>query len=576
MLQEPIKGNNQGRNQFFHGANQGQNQPLAYQAPTYQAPVYQALVHQPQIPQPQVITTNEFTNFMKANDAFLKNMQTNMTSLINLDLELKNMFGQFMKMNTASSSGSITLPDVLVMIRVNWVCPMGLKELATWVWGHSNMGRSGDGLGTVQMSCRCTGSSMGEGERIVWVDIEGVPLHAWPRSTFNKIGSRWEATDDEFCYDDDSVKGDAINNDDASKKVQLDAESDVEGVSGTYFGDQDNGSGPDHSQPQSSIANEKSSDPFNLYDLLNKPKVNKQDQGEVNSVSDSSIPYPPRFTPKNVQNLNDPHGEDDAEGNLSQNHSKWLSSRVVEDMQQCNDNIQPLHSGSGHKNNNGGSILELLDGMVKVGHSMGLSMDGCVKDMERSKTKRIWIKELNNYHNVIFLSLQETKTYSISDMDIRAVWGNQKFKYISSEAVVNSGGILCVWDSSIFRKGQHVISDNFVALYGSWIPKSTKLLMISVYAPQSITSKRSLWDYISSLINRWNGDCVLMGDFNEVRCLEDRMGSVFNVQGSIEFNNFISNSGLVEIQLEWIDQMVQEKDISYTHNPYLNLERKNE
>nr|GEX01152.1 reverse transcriptase domain-containing protein [Tanacetum cinerariifolium] len=61
------------------------------------------------IPQPQVVTTNEFTNFIKANDAIFKNMQTNMTSLTNLNLELKNMFGQFMKMNTASSLGSRTL-----------------------------------------------------------------------------------------------------------------------------------------------------------------------------------------------------------------------------------------------------------------------------------------------------------------------------------------------------------------------------------------------------------------------------------------------------------------------------------
>nr|GEZ65057.1 hypothetical protein [Tanacetum cinerariifolium] len=60
--------------------------------------------------QPQVVTTNEFTNFMKENDAILKNMQTNMTSLTNSNLELKNMFSQFMKMNTASSSGSGTLP----------------------------------------------------------------------------------------------------------------------------------------------------------------------------------------------------------------------------------------------------------------------------------------------------------------------------------------------------------------------------------------------------------------------------------------------------------------------------------
>nr|GEV75762.1 reverse transcriptase domain-containing protein [Tanacetum cinerariifolium] len=47
---------------------------------------------------------------IKENDAILKNMQTNMTSLTNSNLELKNMFGQFMKMNTASSSGLGTLP----------------------------------------------------------------------------------------------------------------------------------------------------------------------------------------------------------------------------------------------------------------------------------------------------------------------------------------------------------------------------------------------------------------------------------------------------------------------------------
>nr|GEW40046.1 reverse transcriptase domain-containing protein [Tanacetum cinerariifolium] len=114
MLREPIKlvvltnlkGNNQGRNQFFQGASHGQNPP-----PAYQAPGYQALVHRPSIPQSQVVTTTEFTNYLKENDAILKNMQTNMTSLTNSNLELKNMFGQFMKMNNASSSGSGTLPS---------------------------------------------------------------------------------------------------------------------------------------------------------------------------------------------------------------------------------------------------------------------------------------------------------------------------------------------------------------------------------------------------------------------------------------------------------------------------------
>nr|GEZ32501.1 reverse transcriptase domain-containing protein [Tanacetum cinerariifolium] len=53
-------------------------------------------------------------NLMRANDAILKNMQTNMTSLTNSNFELKNMFGQFMKMNTALSSDSGTLPTNII------------------------------------------------------------------------------------------------------------------------------------------------------------------------------------------------------------------------------------------------------------------------------------------------------------------------------------------------------------------------------------------------------------------------------------------------------------------------------
>nr|GEU65600.1 DNA-directed DNA polymerase [Tanacetum cinerariifolium] len=103
-----------GQTQNVYAARAYQGNSYQPQAPTYQAPAYQAPVYQPRIPQHQVVTTNEFTNFMKANDVILKNMQTNMTSLTNKNLELKNMFGQFMKMNTASSLGLGTLPGNII------------------------------------------------------------------------------------------------------------------------------------------------------------------------------------------------------------------------------------------------------------------------------------------------------------------------------------------------------------------------------------------------------------------------------------------------------------------------------
>nr|GEY65692.1 RNA-directed DNA polymerase, eukaryota [Tanacetum cinerariifolium] len=80
----------------------------------------------------------------------------------------------------------------------------------------------------------------------------------------------------------------------------------------------------------------------------------------------------------------------------------------------------------------GGSILEVLDGMIKVGRSMGYDMEGCSKDIEQ----------------------------------------------IISGSIGNSGGILCVWEETIFKKVDVSISDNFITLYGIWLPTNFKILIV--------------------------------------------------------------------------------------------------
>nr|GEW14517.1 hypothetical protein [Tanacetum cinerariifolium] len=70
-----------------------------------------------------------------------------------------------------------------------------------------------------------------------------------------------------------------------------------------------------------------------------------------------------------------------------------------------------------------------------------------------------------------------------------------------------------------------------------------------VYAPHDMRDKRMLWDYLAHVINKWDGEVVTMGDFNEVRYKSDRFGLVFNVQGADVFNSFIANAGLEEVPL---------------------------
>ncbi|GJZ19911.1 RNA-directed DNA polymerase, eukaryota [Tanacetum coccineum] len=250
---------------------------------------------------------------------------------------------------------------------------------------------------------------------------------------------------------------------------------------------------------------------------------------------ESSIPYPPGFTPEKVnvtfeQEAQEVQGE---ECIRSHHNSDRCSSRVFEEVEKSDINIQSDGRVIRDIRKEGGSILDILDEMIKVGQTMGFTMDGCTKDMEK-----------------IIGSNGETKKESFSDLEVKYFWGNYQFDHIVSEALGYSGGILCVWDSNVFHKKHHIISDNFVALYGTWIPRKIQLLIISVYAPQSYASKCQLWDFIASLINQWNGECMVMGDFNEVRCKEDRWGSTFLAQGACSFNSFISNAGLNEVQLE--------------------------
>ncbi|GJV35595.1 RNA-directed DNA polymerase, eukaryota [Tanacetum coccineum] len=394
-------------------------------------------------------------------------------------------------------------------------------------------------------------------ERIVWVDIEGVPLNAWSHPTFKKIGSIWgemvdleEENDtlfarkriciktshmenileiNEVSLDDESVKANDMDN----RAFDNEEESESEVVSDTVFGDYDGdqaAQGPDNQNEVPLMAKATSSDPFNIYGMLNK----RTKKGKA-SKSDSSVPYPPGFTPAlNVKANN--KETDPVEYNHLSGKSENSNSKVLEEGEMSANSAPHVNSSAVSKSKEGGSILEILEEMITVGQTMGFSMEGCVKDME----KIIGTQG----------ELGETKMENISTLDAKYLWGNYCFDHIVSEACGNSGGIICIWDTNMFKKDNHIISDNFVALYGTWIPNNMKLLLISVYAPQVRSSKRLLWNYLSSLIIRWKGECLVMGDFNEVRSIDERWGSTFNKQGADLFNSFISSSGLIDIQME--------------------------
>nr|GEU50449.1 DNA-directed DNA polymerase [Tanacetum cinerariifolium] len=101
------------QNRFNQNQNRGNNfnhgpiyqpsvfEPSAYQAPAYQAPATQT----------QHVSKEDFPAYVKANDAVMRNMQTQGQNMLNQLTNLTDLLTKFVNSNNASTSSSSTLPS---------------------------------------------------------------------------------------------------------------------------------------------------------------------------------------------------------------------------------------------------------------------------------------------------------------------------------------------------------------------------------------------------------------------------------------------------------------------------------
>ncbi|GJV75556.1 cytochrome P450 [Tanacetum coccineum] len=132
---------------------------------------------------------------------------------------------------------------------------------------------------------------------------------------------------------------------------------------------------------------------------------------------------------------------------------------------------------------------------------------------------------------------------------IQSMWGYSTFDYALNKANGKSGGIIAIWDTSKFHMTSSIIGDGFLALTGKWLSIDIDCLFIVVYAPQALNRKKKLWLDIKALVQSQNCLSVVMGDFNEVRNENERLGSHFCRRSASVFNEFILSVGLLDLPM---------------------------
>ncbi|KAK9072008.1 hypothetical protein SSX86_008440 [Deinandra increscens subsp. villosa] len=420
-------------------------------------------------------------------------------------------------------------------------------------------------------------------ERMVWINISGLPLGAWSSKAFTNIASKWG----KVCFVDNDLEeplacGKVCILTSSAKRINetivckvadslfevsinehqywtpiFDVPCDSEEVSsdeeGSDFSVEDvrsvkaakvvNGNSQDEVNAEKDLAN---SDPFGIMDFLNKklPESNKNysvslsvppgferivqgEDGVVNQRNNANVESPVcDFKPASVESINAVQGGGEVgfDGGLSDGHREHGG---------FGDNVSQKLGCLRIPQNV--SLLEQFSKYIDFGVSLGLDMEGAKNDLQRC---------------IIRMSDQlETHVDCVDVSTVRALWGNVNFNWVCASANGRSGGIVAIWDPLLFVSSENWVFDNVLIVKGEWAQCSVSCFMVIVYAPQASRAKRDLWSFISIFMEANPGDYIVFGDFNVSRFDSERLGVAFHI-GEVEvFNSFIDNCGLEDVNL---------------------------
>ncbi|XP_071740585.1 uncharacterized protein [Rutidosis leptorrhynchoides] len=127
--------------------------------------------------------------------------------------------------------------------------------------------------------------------------------------------------------------------------------------------------------------------------------------------------------------------------------------------------------------------------------------------------------------------------------------GSPNFQYVQKPKIGKSGGMLLIWDPTVFVLEEAVQKKYFLAIKGMWKGKSKQSVIVNVYGPHKDKDKKVFWPSLESIMTLSDVEWVIGGDFNEVRTEDERQNCEFSKRREKMFNEFIEKCHLIDIPL---------------------------
>ncbi|XP_071704559.1 uncharacterized protein [Rutidosis leptorrhynchoides] len=134
----------------------------------------------------------------------------------------------------------------------------------------------------------------------------------------------------------------------------------------------------------------------------------------------------------------------------------------------------------------------------------------------------------------------------VNQPTLNEVWKIFAFDSIQMEANGRSGGLVSMWILDFFSLIHSWCHQHWIATILRYLPNNQIVLIVNMYAPHIEHKKQFIWSQLSSMANQWPGPLCLLGDFNSVCTLEERLRENIDLNSIDSFNNFINHANLID------------------------------
>lgn len=106
-----------------------------------------------------------------------------------------------------------------------------------------------------------------------------------------------------------------------------------------------------------------------------------------------------------------------------------------------------------------------------------------------------------------------------------------------------------MWDRRVVEKVETYVGEFVITCSFKNVANDFSWAFAGVYGPHNISSRRLLWDELASLLCWSDVPWCIGGDFNVSCFLNERSGEACFCPAMMEFSNFISEQGLMDLPL---------------------------